>query len=680
MSFDINACKKKFEDLSGNIQWVEVIDDGIKETFRIFVGDNVVPYVKPYKSKRLAEKEADKFRVLNPDADVSVRKTGVPLANFIEGILQNIDTITSASMKNVAQQRILGQMELLGTAERQPTYTDGNYSVRVQGETRYYEVTDDLTAQSLRNLNKETRVMQQGVSKWLTLPTYIIRESVTRMPNFIIKSLARDSVAAWQTSGRDINPVISGYQGMADAMKGTKSSRAVKGAMGFGGYDFRGNYEDMAKTVASRLDKEQKGSRYVVTNPIRNLWDWAGHASNAADAAVRIKVYDDTMKRTGDWVQSAYEARQVIDYARRGNNAAIGVLTALIPFLNARIQGLDLLRVGFGSKDTGMPDSSKVLKAFWARGAMVTSLTALLWMLQHEDEEWKNQPAQMRDMNFILTPGMVGLPEGAKPFKFPVSFELGTMFKIIPERILEYVWGQDSNKDMKDAFIRNLSSTLGLNPIPQIVRPFVEVTTNYNMFTGNPIESPYISGRLERSKYRASTSEFAKVLGEKLNYSPIKIDHFISGYTGPLGSHANLAMSAILRKFTGSPEPALREIERSVTNPFTREMLLSSEPNNTVYQYYELKKAVDAVYNSISAMRNQQYKNIGLTKEELKILRTREYVYEVDTQLKELNAQERYIQASSASPEEKRNQIRSIVMMRNALTRAVPQLRKDIYG
>ena len=39
MSFDINACKKKFEDLSGNIQWVEVIDDGIKETFRIFVRD-----------------------------------------------------------------------------------------------------------------------------------------------------------------------------------------------------------------------------------------------------------------------------------------------------------------------------------------------------------------------------------------------------------------------------------------------------------------------------------------------------------------------------------------------------------------------------------------------------------------------------------------------------------------
>ena len=467
---------------------------------------------------------------------------------------------------------------------------------------------------------------------------------------------------------------------MANALGGTETSRAVKGAMGFGGYDFRGNYEDMAKTVASRLNKEQKGSRYFVTNPIKSLWDWAGHASNAADAAVRVKVYDDTMRRTGDWVQAAYEARQVIDYARRGNSPTIGVLTALIPFLNARIQGLDLLRVGFGSTDTGMPDSSRVLKAFWARGAMVTSLTALLWMLQHDDEDWKNQPAQMRDMNFILTPGIVGLPEDAKPFKFPVSFELGTMFKIIPERILEYVWGQDSNKDMKEAFVRNLTSTLGLNPIPQIVRPALEVTTNYNLFTGNPIESPYISNRLERAKYRGTTSEFAKVLGEQLNYSPIKIDHFIDGYTGPLGSQVNLAMSAILRKFTGAPEPALREIERSVTNPFTREALLSSEPNNTVYQYYELKKAVDEVYNSMSAIQNQQYTTIDLTEEELRLLAVRDYVNEINQELKELNEQERYIQASSASAEEKRDMIRTIAIMKNELTRAVPELRKQVYG
>ena len=129
---------------------------------------------------------------------------------------------------------------------------------------------------------------------------------------------------------------------------------------------------------------------------------------------------------------------------------------------------------------------------------MITSLTALMWMLQHDDEDWKNQPAQIRDMNFILAPSAFGLPEDAKPFKFPVSFELGTMFKIFPERVLEYVWGQDSNEDMKQAFKRNLQSTLGLNPYPQIIRPIVEITNNYNMFTGQPLESPYIKVACQR--------------------------------------------------------------------------------------------------------------------------------------------------------------------------------------
>ena len=535
-------------------------------------------------------------------------------------------------------------------------------------------------AQALRNLNKETRVMQQGVGRWLSMPTYILRESVTRMPNFIIKSLARDSVAAWQTSGRDINPVIAGYQGFGDALSGTESARAVRGAMGFGGYDFRGNYQDMAKTVARGMEKQQKGSRYFVTNPIKSMWDWAGHASNAADAAVRIKVYDEVYAETGDWVQAAYEARQVIDYARRGESEVLGTFTALLPFLNARLQGLDLLRVGFGNSDTGMPDSSRVLKAFWARGMMITSLTALLWMLQHEDEDWKNQPAQIRDMNFILTPSTFGLPEDTKPFKFPVSFELGTMFKIFPERVLEYVWGQDSNKDMKEAFKRNLMSTLGLNPYPQIIRPIVEVQNNYNMFTGQPIESPYIAARLPEDRFRTSTSEFAKIIGSQFGISPLKVDHFIAGYTGPLGSHANLAMSAILRKFTGSPEPPLREVERSVTNPFLRETLLSSEPNNTVYQYYELKKAVDQVYNSFQQLGTQFYRKKDLTQEQLKLLAFRDYVNNINAELKEINKQERYIVASNASPLEKQRLVRQLVIMRNELTRAVPQVRKQIYG
>ena len=39
MSFDIGACRKKFEDLSGVIHWGETINTGNDEIFRLFVRD-----------------------------------------------------------------------------------------------------------------------------------------------------------------------------------------------------------------------------------------------------------------------------------------------------------------------------------------------------------------------------------------------------------------------------------------------------------------------------------------------------------------------------------------------------------------------------------------------------------------------------------------------------------------
>ena len=649
---------------------------GNRETFRVFVNDKVIPYVKPYRDKREAEKEAQKYKDLNPDQDVTVRVTGVPLDNFFESLIQNIDTITSSAMKNVAHQRILAQGELMGTAERRSSMKPGYYTVRVKGETQYYDVIDSDMAQALRSLNDETRVMTQGVGKWLTLPTYVLREAVTRMPNFIIKSLNRDSVAAWQTSGRDVSPIISGWAGFGEALVGSKSSRAVRGAMGYGGYDFRGNYENMADVVKRGIERKGPGPvSFSPTKNVKRLWDWAGQASNAADAAVRIKVYDKVFKETGDWVQAAYEARQVIDYTRRGANKNLVALTSMLTFLNARIQGIDLLRVGFGSTDTANPDYKRVLKAFWARGMAVTSVTALLWMLQHEDEDWKNQKSQERDMNFILTPKVFGLPADSKPFKYPVSFELGTMFKILPERTLEYVWGQDSNKDMKEALIRNLTATLGLNPIPQAFKPLVEVATNYNMFTGNPIVNPYILDRAPRDQYGAGTSEFARVLGDSLNISPLKIDHFIAGYTGPLGASANLAMSAILREFTGAPEPAMREIERSILNPLGRETLLSSEPTGTLNQYYDLKAAIDEVYKGVKL---KPLRKVSL--QDADLLRYRDYIYSIDKEIKDLNQTARIINDSGVSSIQKRDFLRTLAIKKNALTAKIPAITKQIYG
>ena len=338
------------------------------------------------------------------------------------------------------------------------------------------------------------------------------------------------------------------------------------------------------------------------------------------------------------------------------------------------------MRVGLGSTDTGRPDSKKTLLAFWARGMAITSFVSVLWMLQHDDEDWKNQPPQIRDMNYILTPKTMGLPEDVKPFKFPISFELGTIFKVLPERILQYVFDQESSLDLKQSLVRNAQSSFGLNIVPQVIRPLYEIQNNYNMFTGQPIESPYVKGKLPPLRVKSSTSEFAKILGEQLNLSPIKIDHLIQGYAGPLGATATLSLNTILQKFTGSPLSPTRELERSISNPLAREVFLPSEPTGTLYQFYELKQAIDQVSNSIKDLSENFGKELPITKEQEKLYQYKEYADSVDAELKKLRQIETQVRNSNMGQDQKRDEIRYINIQRNSLTYLLPEIRKEIYG
>ncbi len=62
--------------------------------------------------------------------------------------------------------------------------------------------------------------------------------------------------------------------------------------------------------------------------------------------------------------------------------------------------------------------------------------------------------------------------------------------------------------------------------------------SNYNSFTGRQVVPQYImdtkSGGFQSEEY---TNEFAKFAGEKLNWSPIKIEHVLRGYGGTIGGY-----------------------------------------------------------------------------------------------------------------------------------------------
>jgi len=79
------------------------------------------------------------------------------------------------------------------------------------------------------------------------------------------------------------------------------------------------------------------------------MWDALDRGSTAADLSTRVAVFKRVMEETGNEAEAVYQAMEVINFSRKGSSPIVQIFAAIIPFLNARIQGLDLLyRAGFG--------------------------------------------------------------------------------------------------------------------------------------------------------------------------------------------------------------------------------------------------------------------------------------------------------------------------------------------
>ena len=80
---------------------------------------------------------------------------------------------------------------------------------------------------------------------------------------------------------------------------------------------------------------------------------------------------------------------------------------------------------------------------------MLTASSALYWAMVHDDDEYRNQPAVIKDnywiLRHLLSPVMTEIRSSS-----PIPFEVGLMFKTIPERIMALFYGEDVPQDIVD--------------------------------------------------------------------------------------------------------------------------------------------------------------------------------------------------------------------------------------
>ncbi len=597
-----------YRQTSDYIPFYKAHEDLKSGKFDLFGEDNLG------NEKRGVEKLNDKALTRKLDQSFTPKE----LVPAYEAMLGNTLAIMQVSAKNITRQRLAREQRTIGTGEdiesSQISDKENVFMYKENGQDRYMQVEDRLLVSALESYNSEGGM--QGFLNVIGMPSTVLRELVTRDPGFMVANLLRDTISAYATSGANFIPIVDSVKGYATDLDNINRFGIVSG------YDLSNDALNLNKFIDKEIKKLGIGQNGGVSmkrffTP-GGIWDGLGQATTRSDAATRQAVYKKVFEATGDQYEAAYQALEVINFNRRGANQVVRIITTAIPFLNARMQGLDVLfrsgasdlaikRTGkqserrygamqsrFGKGDDEL--KNQLVSSFFGRLALLSALTAMYWLMVSDDEDYKNLTPQQKDNNFFF--------KITKDYsiKIPIAFEVGVLTKVIPERVLNLIFGDDSLRDTKESAFRNISQTLKIDPFNfQLVAPFYEAIANKNKFTGRPIESFYMEKLEPGARSMDYTNELLRVIGEELNISPMKMEHVLKGYTGTIGGYVLALTDNVTRQITGTPTAPLRPSVfpggRFVQDDLRRRGLQN--------QYYDLQQEVDKVVGTINSLKKK---------------------------------------------------------------------------
>ena len=599
------------------------------------------------------------------------------LGDFLENVVRNTQAAIQAGMKNVAAQKTVDVLTQIGESEIKHlnvSSSDPNViTVLENGILKYYRVKDALVADAMKSLN----LQDLPFLGFFAAPANLLRNLVTKDPGFMLANMMRDSLMTWTTSNTKMKPIAETVANFGKAIAGQSPEFEKLMAAGLlGSHEIGGDMSASGRQMMKDIKKRSANKNPMdYLNPLKlgtSLWEALEKGTVASDAATRIAVYKRVLAETGNEAEAIYQAMETMNFNRKGSSGLVRILSATIPFLNARLQGLDVLyRAGIRPwvDPANATDYEKeVAKTFLIRGMTMAALSTLYWFMTHDDEEYRKQEQETKD-NYWLIPSL--------GVKIPIPFEVGILFKVIPERIAAQFFGDDTAKDFRDSMKRQISSTLSVNYfIPQIALPIVEAATNHSFFTGRDIVGQGMEDIEKAYQVGPNTSAMAAWLGKNTNISPMQIDHIVNGYTGTLGMYMVQTLDTLFSMNNDIPRPS----KRFEQLPFFKRFAIDPEARGTVTGYYELKNTVDsAVRTSNLLERTQQYGEYGeFMQDNIKLLATKDYLLNLEKNMKQYRDMKVQVRASTMDSDAKRDLLLEITKVENALTGNIQTLKKSI--
>lgn len=481
--------------------------------------------------------------------------------------------------------------------------------IRVQrgGKNEYYRVNDESLLRGLKFM--EGSVFNDPITRVGRTFKRLLTTGVTASPDFILRNFIRDAAHAWMINKDGFVLGKDSIKGMRDALREDQDYRDLM----FAGGSFQGGYvhgtdpEASAQIIRRALEKKgfskQQQDSYLgslVNTPAKAAamlgrgWQSYRTLGDKVENANRLSTYKAALAAGKSKRQAAFEAKDLMDYSLRGNFAAAQWFTDVVPFLNARLQGL--YKLGRAVKG----DKTLLAKEVAMKGAYIALFSLLLAGINDDDERYQKLMDWDKDMHWHIF-------LGDQHFRIPKPFELGLIFGTIPERLLHALTGTQDGGDLAKAVSNGVFQTLAFNPVPQFYQPIRELQANRNFFRDMPIEDMSDEGKLPEARFDERTSAAGKLLGQltgpTLGISPKQLDHLVQGYTGTLGGYV-LGMSNLV---AGAFDDAARPSARAGDLPVVKVLYQGDDVRSTKYQseFYDMMREADQLHRTIKAYREE---------------------------------------------------------------------------
>ena len=611
-------------------------------------------------------------------------KGGKDKLNFdlLDNTLMNWASLLDAAAKNRAAKSALDTMASMGKAieakeedARQMAKSIGNKEGVVwymeNGKKRFFVVDDPYLLTAVTSL--EYAGMSGPIMKTMSMFKHALTVGVTASPFFKVRNLIRDSVQVIASGPISYNPAKNIAQGWK--LTDPKSDAYFKLLAGGGTIHFSTMYEGSeARRVQALVDADVDQSTILNTDQKLKAFYRKGEKllaaynelGNRGEAVNRAALYDQLVKNGMSHAEASLQARDLMDFSMQGSFTAVRFFTQVVPFLNARLEGI--YKLGRAAKE----DPQRFATVLGATAVFSLALLAAY----HDDDDWKKRTEGDRNNYWWFKFGGVA-------YRIPKPFEVGAV-ATVAERMAEYIFDKEmTGKRFREQIMQITKDQLAMNPVPQMVKPILDIYANKDSFSGIPIESMSMERLKPEYRFNDRTTMTARGISTAGNtllnpaginfLSPVQVDHLVRGYFAWLGTFVVSSADTILRTATNQPAQASGDMLKLATGGLVTD--LRDAPSRYVSNLYNQAREIEQAMGTYRALQKEgkgkeAAEFLADNRADLQKYKRIEHVKQAEAKF---NEKIRMIERSAMTADKKREQIRAINIQKDRVARSVMQ-------